>query len=332
MSDEKVLTKEIAEQFIADEDSVDLSEFTAIDDDAAESLSKNKGSLDLNGLTSLSDAAAESLSRQAGNLQLIGVTSLSRQQAECLSRHPQVELDSLESIDGLESEPLTEFPDAAEIRIQAKINGWLACNWFEDWPRPGLDLNPENATVLATTFPTDVDLYLHGWFNPLSRDALRLLSVFTGTIHLRLSEVDCEVAEILAGFKARILYLDRFPLNDDGFASSTLTPDTARILLNFSGELRSHGHLADPESETFDILSEHHSIDWGSIHARKVVVVCSLCGDKLLLGECDDVHDESYAIWCEHAETSDWTRDEIAALGWVCDSCNYAYKELNGGT
>ena len=40
MSDEKVLTKEIAEQFIADEDSVDLSEFTAIEDDAAEVIGK----------------------------------------------------------------------------------------------------------------------------------------------------------------------------------------------------------------------------------------------------------------------------------------------------
>ena len=40
MSDEKVLTKEIAEQFLADEDSVGLSEFTAIEDEAAESLSK----------------------------------------------------------------------------------------------------------------------------------------------------------------------------------------------------------------------------------------------------------------------------------------------------
>lgn len=36
MSDEKVLTKEIAEQFLADEDSVDLSEFTAIEDDASD--------------------------------------------------------------------------------------------------------------------------------------------------------------------------------------------------------------------------------------------------------------------------------------------------------
>ena len=41
MPDEKVLTKEIAERFLADEDSVDLSEFTAVENAAAESLSKH---------------------------------------------------------------------------------------------------------------------------------------------------------------------------------------------------------------------------------------------------------------------------------------------------
>ena len=58
MSDDKVLTKEIAEQFLEDEDSVDLSEFTAIDDDAAEVLSGSEWMLELDGLTTLSDAAA----------------------------------------------------------------------------------------------------------------------------------------------------------------------------------------------------------------------------------------------------------------------------------
>ena len=63
----KILTKEIAEQFLEDEE-VDLSEFTSIEDAAAESLSKHIAeyqghSLDLDGLTSLSDAAAESLSK-----------------------------------------------------------------------------------------------------------------------------------------------------------------------------------------------------------------------------------------------------------------------------
>ena len=65
---EKRLTREIAEQFLADDESVDLSEFTEVDDDAAESLSMHEDVLSLNGLTSLSDAAAESLSKQKGRL------------------------------------------------------------------------------------------------------------------------------------------------------------------------------------------------------------------------------------------------------------------------
>ena len=66
MSNEKVLTKEIAEQFRKKKNSVDLSRFTAIEDAAAESLSKHEGWLNLSGLTSLSDAAAESLSKHEG--------------------------------------------------------------------------------------------------------------------------------------------------------------------------------------------------------------------------------------------------------------------------
>ena len=63
MSDEEVLTKEIAEQFLADEDSVDLSEFTAIEDDAAEALASSPNCLDLGGLLSLSDQAAANLAK-----------------------------------------------------------------------------------------------------------------------------------------------------------------------------------------------------------------------------------------------------------------------------
>ncbi|MFP6675386.1 MAG: SEL1-like repeat protein [Pirellulaceae bacterium] len=63
MSIPKVLTKEIAEQFLEDDESVDLSEFAAIEDEAAESLSKHEGGLSLGGLTSLSDVAAEPVGR-----------------------------------------------------------------------------------------------------------------------------------------------------------------------------------------------------------------------------------------------------------------------------
>jgi hypothetical protein len=65
MSDDKVLTKEIAEQFIAGDETVYLSQFTTIEDAAAESLGKHEGRLrlKLSGLTELSDVAAESLGK-----------------------------------------------------------------------------------------------------------------------------------------------------------------------------------------------------------------------------------------------------------------------------
>ena len=62
MSEENILTKDIAEEFLKDDQSVSLLEFTSIEDSAAESLSKHQGQLSLVGLTELSDAAAESLS------------------------------------------------------------------------------------------------------------------------------------------------------------------------------------------------------------------------------------------------------------------------------
>jgi len=74
---EKILTKEIAEQFRKKKIEVQLDEFTAIEDAAAESLSKHEDYLNLDGLTSLSDAAAESLSKHEGTLSLHGLTSLS---------------------------------------------------------------------------------------------------------------------------------------------------------------------------------------------------------------------------------------------------------------
>ena len=65
MSDEKVLTKEIAEQFLADKDSVDLGEFTELSDAAAESLSKHEGTLRLV-FNNLPESAAQIL-RDSGH-------------------------------------------------------------------------------------------------------------------------------------------------------------------------------------------------------------------------------------------------------------------------
>ena len=78
MSEEKVLTKEIATQFLVDEGSVELKEFTSLeDDDVATLLSKAEKDLFLNGLTELSGAVAESLSKCKGDLSLDDLTELS---------------------------------------------------------------------------------------------------------------------------------------------------------------------------------------------------------------------------------------------------------------
>ena len=57
----KILTKEIAEQFLGDPDGVELDEFTSIEDEAAEVLSKHQGELCLIECRFISTSAIELL-------------------------------------------------------------------------------------------------------------------------------------------------------------------------------------------------------------------------------------------------------------------------------
>jgi len=66
MKKQKVLTKEIVGEFLKNADSIDLSDFISIEDDAAQILAQHKGDLRLKGLKSLNDAAAYSLAKLSG--------------------------------------------------------------------------------------------------------------------------------------------------------------------------------------------------------------------------------------------------------------------------
>ena len=85
MSEEKVLTKEIAEQYVADnkeeiKNEIYLPDYTSIDEAAADFLAniQTSGELNLDGLSEISDATAESLSNfQGTTLYLNGLTQLS---------------------------------------------------------------------------------------------------------------------------------------------------------------------------------------------------------------------------------------------------------------
>lgn len=81
---EKILTREIAEQFIADEDSVDLTEFTKIDEDAAEVLSNCSSDLFLDNLVEISDGVAKSFARHSGRLVFSEINELSDVAVESL--------------------------------------------------------------------------------------------------------------------------------------------------------------------------------------------------------------------------------------------------------
>jgi hypothetical protein len=92
MSTGKVLTKAIAEKFLKNKNSVDLSEFTSIDDNAAQALARHKGYLDLSSLTSLSDTAAHALAPHKGHIFLNGLQKLSANGASQLVKLPSVYL------------------------------------------------------------------------------------------------------------------------------------------------------------------------------------------------------------------------------------------------
>lgn len=93
LEEHRVLTKEIAEQLLADENSVSTWGFTTIEDEAAEKLRQHEGYLDLSGLTELSDEAAKSLVMHQGKLQLKSLKSLSDEAANVLVElvHPAVD-------------------------------------------------------------------------------------------------------------------------------------------------------------------------------------------------------------------------------------------------
>lgn len=128
----RLLNISMAEQFIKDPDSVDLSVFSEISDDILKVLAKSKNDLDL-GLTKLSDLAADSLSKCKGDLFLDGLSELSDASAESLSKKKGVlslgltrlsdaSAESLSKHEGdLYLESLTELSDSAAEHIATHI-------------------------------------------------------------------------------------------------------------------------------------------------------------------------------------------------------------------
>jgi hypothetical protein len=102
MSEEqKVLTKEVAEQYLKQSWSVSLNEFTSADLEAIEVLSKKQGDLDLRGLRTLTPGMAELLASHRGMLWLDGIAEVDDTVAASLARHEGgLSLSGLPSLSG----------------------------------------------------------------------------------------------------------------------------------------------------------------------------------------------------------------------------------------
>jgi len=82
----KPLTREDAERFVADPESVTLSTYTSVEDDAASLLCEHNGDLELDGVTSLNLSTARILAQFEGEtLSLCGLSEIPRDAAEILS-------------------------------------------------------------------------------------------------------------------------------------------------------------------------------------------------------------------------------------------------------
>ena len=346
VSDEKVLTKEIAEQFLADEDSVDLSEFTAIEDDAAEVLSGYEGwAFMLDGISELSVAAAESLSKCESYLSLAGLRNITDAVAErlCSGKLQEINLDgvtditddailllasALENVEGTFGRdtaiPKTIPNNIKDFRLAQLLthNEELGISYLSHPPTGRCsrvagairevgpligDLTLSEAENLAEF--KDVDVCLTYWYSVASPAILKALSLGQFKyINLRLDEVTVEIAEILAGFRSHALGIDPLSMGEE--AASVLSEATPKLEVNLT-------HL--PE-EVREILRESPSMaDWGQLEGPFIRVCCSMCGEKAELELSDIAAGEAYENTTSCLEREGWSYDEYTTL---CNNCS----------
>jgi len=133
MSEEKVLTKEIAAQFLVDRNSVKLEEFTKLEDGAAKVLSKSESfDLDLSSLQEISELAAKYLVEFDGvKLYLKGLTNLSENAAKNLAKSAELESGLIIHLNKELSEKVDSYKILTVELIEAIFQGkYLETNNF----------------------------------------------------------------------------------------------------------------------------------------------------------------------------------------------------------
>lgn len=349
MSDEQVLTKEIAEQFLADEDSVDLSEFTTIDDDAAEVLSKYEPAnswdrLKLYGLRTLSDESARSLSRLP-DLWLDGLTELTDSLAVILGASPgTLHLGSLKSI---------SIPQARHL-CKARRNFFLGkldiveskmLHIISEADFLGLELDnlsDEQATALSTNTGE-----LRITLTSLSSPAAEILRGHSGLLTLAgIRTLTDSVAALLSEHHGELSFFDLYSLQtspghialakklvsetDDLEVSSLveLSDEAAEILASYEGETLGLDSLAKISDDGIRTLSksrvEHLSLDGLTHLSDAAAESLGRHEGSLYLNGLPSLSDAAAKSLCMHQGTV-----SLDGVKWLSDSAKATFQECN---
>lgn len=184
----------VAESLAASGGPLALPGVASLSDESAKALSRRKQHTNLNGLTELSDEAAAALAGHLGKLELRGVGKLSARSLALLSAHKdRILLGEVTVGEDSSAAP----PDAAN-EMPAKI---------EHDHQLGLVLTPEDARVLVSERPDNVDL---SYVTSLSADVARVLGELErGILNLSgLRDLPEDVAEALARSRVMEVYCE----------------------------------------------------------------------------------------------------------------------------
>jgi hypothetical protein len=283
MSDEKVLTKEIAEQFLEDEDSVDLCEFTAIEDEAAESISRSSNRekyLHLSSIKCVTDSAATALSEFTGGIDFSSLVQISDEAILKLASG-----DVLEGLDetvyvisenfGRDSQLPNTLPETAKDFVLSQILCDDGGVMFLRGPRQGDplfgQLTVDDASLLRSySTQPGLHLCLDGWYSVDSHTVLQeLCAAPFSTLRIRVDELTVDIAGILATCCSRSLIIAPLSMSEE--AATIISACESKLEVNL-------------KNLTFDvqcILREVPSMErWGQMSEPTFTATCSLCGSE----------------------------------------------------
>ena len=291
MTQENTLDKKVAESFMEDSSSVDLSTYTEIPAEAAEVLSgygkregdRPDGQLDLSGLTEISEECAEALENHAGETNLYGLNDISPEIANKLAKKTgALLLNGLKTISLEVAEALSNHSDGylsldGLEGIDEDIAEALAKHTGGDLSLDGLEsIDEDIAEALAKHTGGWLSL---GGLSEISEGVAEKLITSSDELRLGITKVSDPVARVLASFTANLImaklsieeisnlaaYLLSNAGFDDGWTPPKLRLKSSVLTKDIAEEMVQNGFPESDVMEEFTSLEESAAEVFGGI-------------------------------------------------------------------